>query len=261
MPIRKNSRIQYSINTTFPFILPTLKFVNKNSSRDLKRSDVRSYVVANFSQGKSPKSEMDIVSKIIDRYLEEIDKKIILGDLGAALLKTWEKYPQTRNELLIIGFSQHFIVEFTLKEVHKYLIKGTRKISGNDLKKKIKSLDLYPKLAKNIENNITEILKDLIRLKMLPEKENNRIYNIDYYQPTDLGLLYYILYYFPERITISLKSLDQSDLLEILLTDIINLKNAFERLSKKNLVKFESFADVQKYVIKIKTIKELNERI
>jgi len=262
MPINKNSRIQYSINTTFPFILPTLKYISENCNEGLKRSVVRQYIVKNYSQGKSQKSEMDIVSKVIDRYLEEDEqKRINLGDLGTALLKTWEKYPQTRNELLIIGYSKHFIVDFTIKEVHTYLVGNKRKISSDDLKKKVRALDIYPDLAKNIESNVTEILKDLIRLNMLPEKENNRIYNIDFYKPTDLGLLYYILYYFPEWITISLRSLDKSDLLKILLTDWVSIKTAFDILDKKNLVEYESFADVQKYVIKLNTIGELNERI
>ena len=262
MPINKNSRIQYSINTTFPFILPTLQYVNDNYSKELKKSDIRSYIVANFSQGKSPNSEKDIVSKVIDRYLDDDEKKIILlGDLGTALLKTWKKHPQTRNELLILGFSQHFIVEFTIKEIHGYLMNGKRKIMADDLKKKVKALDIYPDLAKNIESNVTEILKDLIRLNFLPEKENNRNYNIDFYKPTDLGLLYSLLYYFPEWKTINLKSLEQSDLLKILLTDIVKIKNAFNSLNTRNLARYEAFADIEKYIISIGTVKELNDRL
>ena len=128
MPINKNSRIQYSINTTFPFILPTIKYISENFKLGLKRPNVRKYIVENYSQGKSQRSEMDIVSKVIDRYFEEDDQKNInLGDLGTALLKTWEKYPQTRNELLIIGYSKHFIVDFTIKEVHAYLGSNKKK--------------------------------------------------------------------------------------------------------------------------------------
>ncbi len=262
MPINKTSRIQYSINTTFPFILPTLKYVSENYNEGLKRSVVRQYIVKNYSQGKSQKSEMDIVSKVIDRYLEEDDKKQIqLGDIGTALLKTWDKYPQTRNELLVMGYSQHFIVEFTIKEIHQYLMNNKKKLVANDLKRKVKALDIYPDLATNIEKNTTEVLKDLIRLHILPEKESNAVYNIAFYKPTAFGLLYFILYYFPEWQTISLRALDQSELLKILLTDMTGIKNAFDILCKKSLARFESFADVQKYVVILKTMGEFNARI
>ena len=85
------------------------------------------------------------------------------------------------------------------------------------------------------------------------------LYNIDFYKPTYLGLLYYILYYFPEWITISPRSLKESDLLKILLTDTIGIRTALDKLSKENLVEYESYADVQKYVINLKTMSELNE--
>lgn len=262
MGIKKTSRIQYSINTTLPYLLPTLNYVSLNNKKSLKKADVRNYMVKNHSQGRAPRSEKDITSKIIDRYLkEDKNKNIKLGDLGTALLKTWEKYPQTRNELLLIGYSKHFIVEFTIMQVSNFLNKGFKEVSIESIQNKVKNLDFYPDLAKKIEKNVGEILKDLTELNILPERKTKSIYNIEYYKPTDLGLLYYLLFYFPELRSLSLNALHQSKLLNSLITDINSLKNAFQILNDKNLVSFESFADVQKYYINIESVRELNEKL
>lgn len=262
MAIKKTSRIQYSVNTTLPYILPTLNYIEQNRNKKLTKSEIRGYVVRNHSKGKSPNSEMDIISKIIDRYCSENPKRIInLGVFGIALLKNWDKYPQTRNEILLLGFCKHYIVEYTLNVISNHLKDGIRELSADDIKRKVRSLDIYPELAKNIEKNVTEVLKDLIKLNFLPEKKNNFIYNIDYYKPSKYGLLYYILNYFPNLKSISLKDLSQSKLLDMLLTNITNINLALNEIKNQKLLKYESFADIQKYLIQISSISELNDII